>query len=79
MLFRSFILINTQLLGSNAWLADRMRDFAAILHDSPPSDSKQPVIVPGEIELEKMRKRQREGLVLDATTYGLLQQYAARV
>jgi LDH2 family malate/lactate/ureidoglycolate dehydrogenase len=74
-----FILINTQLLGSNAWLADRMRDFAAILHDSPPSDPKQPVIVPGEIELEKMRKRQREGLVLDATTYGLLQQYAARV
>ena len=74
-----FILINTRLLGSSAWLADRMRDFAAILHDSPPSDPKQPVIVPGEIELEKMRKRQREGLVLDATTHGLLQQYAARV
>ena len=73
-----FILINTRLLGSTEWLAQRMRDFAAILHDSPPADPKSPVIVPGEIELNKMRQHQREGLVLDATTYQLLNQYAQR-
>ena len=73
-----FILINTRLLGSTEWLAQRMRDFAAILHDSPPADPKSPVIVPGEIELNKMRQHQRDGLVLDATTYQLLNQYAQR-
>jgi LDH2 family malate/lactate/ureidoglycolate dehydrogenase len=35
--------------------------------------------VPGEIELAKMRRQRRDGIILDATTYRLLQQYAARV
>ncbi|HEY4373974.1 MAG TPA: Ldh family oxidoreductase, partial [Burkholderiales bacterium] len=35
-----FILIDTKRLGSPEWLAARMRDFASILHDSPPVDPK---------------------------------------
>jgi LDH2 family malate/lactate/ureidoglycolate dehydrogenase len=73
-----YILIDTRRLGSNEWLAQRMRDFAAILHDSPAADPASPVIVPGEIELGKMRQRQREGMRLDTTTWTLLNQHAAR-
>ena len=74
-----FILIDTRRLGSSDWLEARMRDFAAILRASPPAEAGQPVIVPGEIELDKMRRQQREGVLLDAATYQLLQQYAQRV
>lgn len=74
-----FILIDTQRLGSTDWLATRMRDFAAILHDSPPANPAQPVIVPGEIEMARMRRQQQEGIVVDAQTYELLQRHAAGV
>jgi LDH2 family malate/lactate/ureidoglycolate dehydrogenase len=73
-----FILIDARCLGSTQWLAQRMRDFAAILHDSAPADEARPVIVPGEIELGKLRRQRRDGIVLDAVTYGLLQQHAVR-
>lgn len=73
-----FILIDTRRLGSTEWLAARMRDFAAILHDSPPADPGQPVIVPGEIELGKLRRQRRDGIVLDPGTHRLLLQHAAR-
>jgi ureidoglycolate dehydrogenase (NAD+) len=73
-----FVLIDTRGLGSPEWLAARMRDFAAILHDSPPADPAHKVIVPGEIELGKLRQHQRDGIVLDAVTYALLQKHAAR-
>jgi ureidoglycolate dehydrogenase (NAD+) len=72
-----FILIDTQRLGSSQWLADRMSDFASILHDSPPVDSNQPVIVPGQIELAKMERQRRDGVVIDDNTLALLHQYAA--
>lgn len=73
-----FILIDTRRLGSAEWLAARMRDFAMILRDSPPADPAQKVIVPGEIELGKLRRQRQDGIILDAVTYGLLQQHAAR-
>lgn len=73
-----FILIDTKLLGSADWLKQRMLDFAAILHDSPPVDAARPVIMPGEIELSKMRKQRAEGIKLDATTMELLNKYAAQ-
>ncbi len=73
-----FILIDTRRLGSTQWLAQRMRDFAAILHDSPAANAEQPVIVPGEIELGKLRHQRRDGIVLDPATYERLQQHAAR-
>jgi len=72
-----FILINTKWLGSAQWLSQRMMDFAQILHDSPPTDPNFPVIVPGEIELERMAKQKKDGINVDAATYALLQQHAA--
>jgi LDH2 family malate/lactate/ureidoglycolate dehydrogenase len=73
-----FILIDTKRLGSAQWLAERMNDFAAILHDSPPADPAHPVIVPGEIELNKMARQRKEGIALDAATVALLRQHAAK-
>ncbi|MES2184874.1 MAG: Ldh family oxidoreductase [Pseudomonadota bacterium] len=72
-----FILLDTTKLGSTKWLADRMADFANILHASAPAEAGKPVIVPGEIELGKMRRQREAGVVLDATTLGLLHKYAA--
>ncbi len=74
-----FILIDTTRLGSPQWLAARMQDFANILHDSPPVDAAKPVIVPGEIELDRMERQRREGITLDATTLRLLREHAAKV
>ena len=73
-----FILIDTRRLGSTEWLVRRMQDFAAILHDSPAADPMHPVIVPGEIELEKMAMQRESGIVLDAAVVALLEHYAAR-
>lgn len=72
-----FILINTQVLGSSKWLTDRMMDFASILHDSPAAVPGASVIVPGEIELNKMAKQRNEGISLDPAVVMLLQQHAA--
>jgi LDH2 family malate/lactate/ureidoglycolate dehydrogenase len=55
-----------------------MQDFASILHDSPSVNPQQKVIVPGEIELQKMARQRREGIELDAATLALLQQHAVR-
>ncbi|EJL04820.1 MULTISPECIES: Ldh family oxidoreductase [Pseudomonas] len=74
-----FILIDTARLGSPAWLQARMIDFATILHQSPAVDAASPVIVPGEIELKKMRRYLQDGVPMDAATERLLDQYAKRV
>jgi ureidoglycolate dehydrogenase (NAD+) len=71
-----FILIDTRFLGSGEWLAQRMTDFAAILHDSPPADPSKPVLVPGEIELGKMAQQQRDGIKIDVELLRLLQGHA---
>lgn len=72
-----FILIDTRRLGSTQWLAERMNDFAAILHGSPAADSAHLVIQPGEIELAKMARQRAEGIVLDAEVMKQLRHYAA--
>lgn len=72
-----FILIDTRRLGSTAWLAQRMNDFAAILHASPAVDAERPVIVPGEIELDRLERHRAHGITLDADTMALLRGYAA--
>ncbi|MFN0005593.1 MAG: Ldh family oxidoreductase [Burkholderiaceae bacterium] len=71
-----FILINTQLLGNSDWLAQRMHDFAAILHDSEAADPQKPVIVPGEIELNKMQDYLQNGIPIDDDLLLLLQNYS---
>lgn len=73
-----FILIDTRRLGSAAWLVERMRDFAQILHDSPPAEEGKPVIVPGEIELRHMARQRSHGIDIDAAVLSMLQQRAAR-
>lgn len=73
-----FILVDTRRLGSSDWLKARMTDFASILHQSPAIDRAAPVLVPGEIELQKMQRYLQEGVPVDAATRALLDQYAAR-
>jgi LDH2 family malate/lactate/ureidoglycolate dehydrogenase len=74
-----FILIDARTLGPAAWLAERMNDFAAILHATPPADPGAPVRVPGEIELGKMERQRREGIGIDDAVLAMLERYAARV
>jgi ureidoglycolate dehydrogenase (NAD+) len=72
-----FLLIDTKVLGSGRWLAGRMADFAAILHASPPADPNRPVIVPGEIELDKMEHQRKHGISLDSGALQTLREYAS--
>lgn len=67
-----FILIDTRRLGAAQWLAERMRDFAAILHGSPAVEADKPVIVPGEIELANMKRQRAQGIALDPAVLELL-------
>ncbi|RYH05551.1 MAG: Ldh family oxidoreductase, partial [Alphaproteobacteria bacterium] len=57
--------------------AERMRDFAQILHASPAVDPAGKVIVPGEIELAKMRRYQAEGVPVAEETLALLRRHAS--
>lgn len=74
-----FILIDAARLGSTEWLAARMADFAAILHDAPPADPEKPVLLPGEIEMLSYEKGLREGVALDPSVRERLVERAARV
>lgn len=71
-----FILIDTRKLGSAQWLAERMLDFAAILHGSPAAEPGKPVIVPGEIELASMVRQRSQGIALDPAVLALLKTHA---
>ncbi len=73
-----FILIDTKRLGPPEELARRMQDFAAILHATPPADANAPVLVPGEIELDKLDRHRREGIAIDAELRSKLETLAAR-
>jgi LDH2 family malate/lactate/ureidoglycolate dehydrogenase len=70
-----FILIDTKVLGSPEWLAQRMNDFASILTDSPPIDPSKPVIVPGSIELDRMAQQRQSGIEISLETIKQLQKY----
>lgn len=73
-----FILIDAKHLGPPEELARRMQDFAAILHATPPADANAPVLVPGEIELDKLDRHRRDGIAIDATLRSKLEALAAR-
>lgn len=73
-----FVLIDTARLGSREWLVERMADFAAILHDTPPAEAGKPVRLPGEIELGNFERQRREGVAVDPKVLALLERYAAR-
>jgi ureidoglycolate dehydrogenase (NAD+) len=72
-----FLLIDTKVLGAGPWLAQRMADFASILHGSLPADPNHAVIVPGEIELDKMDHQRQHGIGIDASALRTLRQHAA--
>jgi ureidoglycolate dehydrogenase (NAD+) len=73
-----FFLIDASRLGPAEWLAGRMRDFAAILHDTPPADPAAPVLLPGEIELDRLDRHRRDGIALDPVLLAKLEALAAR-
>jgi len=73
-----FLLIDTRRLGSTQWLAERMNDFAAILHASPTADPARPVIQPGEIELAKLARQRAHGIEVAADVLALLRQHAGQ-
>jgi len=73
-----FFVIDASRLGPADWLAARMRDFAAILHDTPPADPAAPVLLPGEIELDRLDLHRRDGLALDPALLARLEALAAR-
>lgn len=72
-----FLLIDTARLGSLAWLGERMQDFAGILHETPASDPAKPVLVPGEIELNRYREAMQAGVEVPSDALAHLQQRAA--
>lgn len=73
-----FFVIDTRTLGSTDWLAERMNDFTEILHSTPAADPASPVLVPGEIEMQKLARQRRDGITIDPETLSRLQAYAAR-
>jgi LDH2 family malate/lactate/ureidoglycolate dehydrogenase len=73
-----FFVIDAGRLGPPQWLADRMQDFIAILHSTPPADPDAPVLVPGEIEMRSLARRRREGIAIDADLHSRLVAFAGR-
>jgi LDH2 family malate/lactate/ureidoglycolate dehydrogenase len=71
-----FLAIDTRVLGSPAWLEGRMRDFAQILHETPPAEAAKPVRLPGEAELDNLERQRREGIALDAKVLKMLESLA---
>ena len=74
-----FIAIDTARLGGEAWLRERMADFAALLHDTPPSDPARPVLLPGELERGHYARQSSEGVQLEPGLAAKLEAYAARL
>jgi LDH2 family malate/lactate/ureidoglycolate dehydrogenase len=72
-----FILIDTRQLGSPAWLAERMKDFAQILHSTPPADAAKPVRLPGEMEMDRLERHRRDGVAIDPALVAKLEAFAA--
>ncbi|WP_186099824.1 Ldh family oxidoreductase [Burkholderia gladioli] len=68
-----FILIDTRMLGSGSWLAQRMGDHAAILHGSAAADPAAPVVVPGEIELARLERQMRDGIDIGEAQRAMLE------
>ena len=74
-----FILLDTSRLGSPEWLAARMADFASIVHGTPPANPLEPVLLPGEKEMDHFERQRRDGIDVDPALRARLEAYAARV
>ena len=73
-----FLAIDARRMGSPEWLARRIADFAAIVHDTPRADPAQPVRLPGEIEMENLARHRRDGIEIDRELVAKLESLASR-
>ncbi len=71
-----FMLIDTRVLGSTEWLAERVRDFDEIVHGTRRADAAVPVRLPGEIELDRLERHRRDGVPIDAALLAHLEAMA---
>ena len=60
-----FILVDVAKLMPQHVMADRMADFAGIVHGTSPADPGAPVRLPGELELTHYRRQLRDGITID--------------
>jgi ureidoglycolate dehydrogenase (NAD+) len=67
-----FFLIDTATLGEPAWLAQRIEDFAGLLRATPRADAAQPILLPGEIEQDRLERHRRDGIPIDVHLRDLL-------
>lgn len=74
-----FLLVDTARLLDGAALAERMADFAGILHATPPADPDVPVRLPGEAELAERRRQTRDGVDVDAEVFAELRRLAGQL
>jgi ureidoglycolate dehydrogenase (NAD+) len=73
-----FILLDTRVLGSTEWLAQRMADFASIVHETPRADPAVAVRLPGERELERLERHRCDGITMDSALIERLEALATR-
>lgn len=73
-----FILLDARKLLPESALADRVADFAQILHSTPPTDPAKPVQVPGERELAALHRQRRDGIELPDDDLRMLKELAGR-
>ncbi|HUL56742.1 MAG TPA: Ldh family oxidoreductase [Usitatibacter sp.] len=73
-----FVVIDTKRLGNSEWLAARVADFAAIVHDTPRAAAGTPVRLPGEAEIANLVRQRRDGIDVDAALIAKLESYGAR-
>ena len=55
-----------------------MGDFATILHETPAADPARPVLLPGELELNRLEAARAEGVWMDDKLLAQLHKLAAQ-
>jgi LDH2 family malate/lactate/ureidoglycolate dehydrogenase len=71
-----FVAFDTRVLGSAEWLAQRLDDFAQIIHDTAPADPARPVRLPGEREIALMRHHRAHGIPIETAVLDKLRAFA---
>jgi LDH2 family malate/lactate/ureidoglycolate dehydrogenase len=73
-----FLVMDVTRLRRQEQHAERMAEFAGIIHATPPADPARPVKLPGEIELEKFHRQSAAGIVIGGKLREELEVFAAR-
>ena len=72
-----FFLIDTARLGDASWLAARIDDFESLIRETPRADARQPILLPGEIEQDRLERHRRDGIPIDVNLRDKLVGFAA--